>query len=163
MTVGVAWYVIVENPLASIAFWGPHVPRILTVDYTFNFSVRVSDHQSPYWLLKQYTYHLHRLHMNWKLYEFHVICKKTHQYLYKWNTILSMRQKKSKRFITFVTYEASVHTAGLGVHHGRHGGFAASGELVVVGLVTGSRTSKHNIVSKVTARWAIVSLWIMLK
>ena len=36
MTVG--WYVIVENTQATITFWGPHVPRILIVDYTFNVS-----------------------------------------------------------------------------------------------------------------------------
>ena len=36
MTLGVAWYVIVEYPQATIVFWGLHVLRILKVDYTFN-------------------------------------------------------------------------------------------------------------------------------
>ena len=30
------WYAIVEYPQSTIAFWGPHVLGILTVDYTFN-------------------------------------------------------------------------------------------------------------------------------
>ena len=31
-----AWYVIVEYPRAHLTFWGPHVLRISTVDYTLN-------------------------------------------------------------------------------------------------------------------------------
>ena len=31
---GMVWYVIVEYPRATIAFWGRHVLRILTVHYT---------------------------------------------------------------------------------------------------------------------------------
>ena len=39
MTVGVAWYVILEYRGPTIAFWGHHVPRILTVDYVFKHPV----------------------------------------------------------------------------------------------------------------------------
>ena len=37
----VGWYVIVECPGATAAFRGPHVPRILTVDYTFKRKMRM--------------------------------------------------------------------------------------------------------------------------
>ena len=37
ITVDVGWYVIVEYPLATVAFWGHHVPLILTVDNTFKY------------------------------------------------------------------------------------------------------------------------------
>ena len=35
VVVDVGWYVIVECSGATVAFWRPHVSRILTVDYTF--------------------------------------------------------------------------------------------------------------------------------